>query len=252
MPVRLRNCRAQWIDARLSTERRQAILYLPGGGFIVGGWHLHRAFIARLSRRTNTLVLAVDYRKLPRHQFGAAAEDAIDAYRHLLRDGISPRDIIVAGDSAGGFLALLLTHRAKQAGLPAPCAIVAISPLLTLAQIEPVRRGCAVIPRRGLSALARFAGVDPDCDDDGPMGLAEPDMPPVLLHAARDETLAGQVIAYDKLLTQRGVPHQTQLWPVDVHVFHAAPWLPEAAQALESIADFVDGVSSASAPALSA
>jgi len=112
-PIRLRNCRAQWIDARLNTERPQVILYLPGGGFVVGGWHLHRAFLARLSRRTNTPVLAVDYRKLPRHQFGAAAEDALDAYRHLLDEGITPRDIMVAGDSAGGFLALLLTHRAK-------------------------------------------------------------------------------------------------------------------------------------------
>lgn len=249
--IRLPSCRAQWIDARLDTERPQVILYLPGGAFVVGGWHLHRAFLARLSRRTNALVLAVDYRKLPRHEFGAAAEDALDAYRHLLDQGIAPDDVIVAGDSAGGFLALLLTHRAKQAGLPAPGAIIAISPLLSLVQAEGPLRSCAMFPRRALAALARFTGVDVS-HDDGPMGLADRDMPPVLLHAARGETLAGQVLAYDDLLTQHGVPHETRLWPVDVHVFHAAHWLPEAAEALDSIADFIDEVASEPAPALSA
>ena len=248
-PVRLRHCRAQWIDARANVGGRRVILYLPGGGFLVGGWHLHRALLSRLSRRTDAQVLAVDYRKLPRNLFTHAAEDALDAYRHLLRQGIAPEDIVVAGDSAGGFLALQSAEHIRQAGLPRPSAIVAISPLLSLVDFNPHGRGCAVMTPRAIGVLARFGQV---VDDNGPFRLVNADMPPVLIHAAANETLAGQVRAYEKLLIRFGVIHEVRLWPLDVHVFHAAHWLPEAGEALDSIAEFLDEVPSLSTRPLAA
>ena len=247
--VRLPHCRAQWIDARTDVGGGRVILYLPGGGFLVGGWHLHRPFLARLSRRANARIIAVDYRKLPRNPFTHAADDALDAYRHLLSQGIAPEDIVVAGDSAGGFLALQSAEHIRRAGLPRPSAIVAISPLLSLIDFDPHGRGCAVMTPRAIGVLARFGQV---VDDTGPFRLVNADMPPVLIHAAARETLACQVRAFEKLLIRFGVAHEVRLWPLDVHVFHAAHWLPEAREALDSIAGFLDEVPSSSAKPLAA
>ena len=248
--VRLPNCRAQWIDARADeADGGRVILYLPGGGFLVGGWHLHRAFLSRLSRRTGARILAVDYRKLPHNLFTHAAEDVLDAYRHLIREGIAAEDIVIAGDSAGGFLTLQAADHIRQAGLPRPSAIIAISPLLSLVDFDRRGRGCAVMSPRAIRILARFGHV---VDDTGPMRLVNSDMPPVLIHAASRETLAGQVRTYEQLLIKFGVPHEVRLWPLDVHVFHAAHWLPEAGQALDSIAEFLDDVESMSAKPMAA
>ncbi len=237
--INLPRCRAQWVDARASVEGRRVILYLPGGGFLVGGWHLHRAYLSRLSRRTNAPILAVDYRKLPHNPFTSAADDALDGYRRLLDDGVSAEDIVVAGDSAGGFLALQLADGIRQAGLPQPAGIVAISPLLSLVDIEPRGRGCAVLTPRAVAALARFGDVGA-ADENRRICLAHPDLPPVLIHAAERETLAGQIRDYEKLLVKFGVPHEVRYWPLDVHVFHTAPRLPETTEALTSIAEFLD------------
>ena len=74
------------------------------------------------------------------------------------------------------------------------------------------------------------------------MCLAHPELPPVLIHAAEGETLTGQIRDYEKLLIKFGVHHEVRFWPLDVHVFHAAHWLPEAAEALDSIAQFLDRI----------
>jgi acetyl esterase/lipase len=212
---------------------------LPGGGFLVGGWHLHRAFLSRLSRRTDAQILAVDYRKLPHNPITQAPEDALDAYRHLLGQGVDPEDLVVAGDSAGGFLALQLADRIRQAGMPKPRAILAISPLLSLVNLDAKGRGCAVLTPRAIAALARFSNIDID-DDTGPLRLVHPDLPPIVIHAAARETLAGQIEAYVDLLDEFGVPYEVRYWPLDVHVFHAAHWLPEAGEALDLIAQSLD------------
>jgi acetyl esterase/lipase len=244
--VELPHCRAQWIDARTTFDGQRVILYFPGGGFFVGGWHLHRAFLSRLSRRTNSLILAVDYRKLPHNPFGRAAEDALDAYRELLDEGVAPEDIVIGGDSAGGFLALQLAARLREQDLPMPAAVVAISPLLSLVDLSEGGRGCAVLTPRAISVLARYGNVD-GAVDAGPLALVHSELPPVLIQAAAKETLCGQVRAYEKLLAEHGVAHDVQLWPVDVHVFHAAYWLPEASEALNEIASFLDRVPMAAA-----
>src|SRR5262249_6810310 len=93
--------KAEWITAPGAAPDR-AILYFHGGGYVLGSIHSHRDMCERLSRAAQARVLALDYRLAPEHPFPAAVEDARAAYRWLLKQGLSPKRIALAGDSAGG------------------------------------------------------------------------------------------------------------------------------------------------------
>jgi acetyl esterase/lipase len=109
------------------------ILFLHGGGFIVGSPTLYRHFTWRIASAAHACVLSVDYRLAPEHPFPAALDDAVTTYRLLLADGADPQRIAVMGDSAGGGLALSLLLRLRDDGIPLPAAAVALSPWTDLA-----------------------------------------------------------------------------------------------------------------------
>ncbi|GAB4001518.1 alpha/beta hydrolase [Nocardioides ultimimeridianus] len=234
--VALPDCRAQWVTG--SEDNGRVILYLHGGAFIVGGWHLHRHLLTDLGRRTGARIFAVEYRKAPRHSIDLAGEDALAAYRHLLGEGVSPADIVVMGDSAGGYLSIQLAARLQEERLPAPAAVVALSPLLELDPEEPGRAGCAILSPRAIRALARWSRTATSRPQ--PMHSARPTLPPILIQAGARETLRRQAVAFAGILAEQGVPHALQLYPTDIHVFHAALFLPEARAAFDAIVEFID------------
>ena len=92
---------AEWVTAEGAPESR-VVLYLHGGGYIIGSTRTHRPLMAELSRASSARVLGLDYRLAPEHPFPAPIEDAVAAYRWLLNEGYDPARIAVAGDSAGG------------------------------------------------------------------------------------------------------------------------------------------------------
>ncbi|WP_247831620.1 alpha/beta hydrolase [Bradyrhizobium sp. 200] len=116
---------------RSSSER--IILFCHGGGFQVGSIGSHFGLVRRLADAAHARVLAFDYRLAPEHRYPAALEDAISAYRWLLDRGIPPSRITLAGDSAGGALAVGIAVAARDNGLPMPACTVLISPWLDLA-----------------------------------------------------------------------------------------------------------------------
>jgi acetyl esterase/lipase len=107
---------------------RGVILYLHGGGYVMGSINTHRAMIARISRAAQARALAIDYRLAPENPFPAAVEDATAAYSWLLAQGCEPGKIVLAGDSAGGGLVLAALIALRDAGAPMPAAAVPISP----------------------------------------------------------------------------------------------------------------------------
>lgn len=236
--IALPHCRAQWITG--SEDNGRVILHLHGGAFIVGGWHLHRGMLSELAQRTGARILAVEYRKAPNHTIDDSAEDALSAYRHLLREGISPADIVLMGDSAGGYLAIQLAARMQEERLPAPAAVVALSPLLELDTEEPGTAGCAILSPRAIRALSRWSPTKTRLTQ--PMHSARPTLPPILIQAGAGETLRRQAVQFAGLLAEQGVPHALQLYPTDIHVFHAARWLPETQAAFDAIVEFIDDV----------
>ena len=104
------------------------MLYLHGGAYVTGSPRSHRALTSRLARDARVCVAVPDYRLAPEHPFPAAVDDALAAYRGLLEQDISANKIIIAGDSAGGGLALALALRLKSEPLPQPAGIVCLSP----------------------------------------------------------------------------------------------------------------------------
>src|ERR671930_879761 len=127
---------AEWVVAPGAAASR-VLLYLHGGGYVIGSVHTHRDLAGRLSRAAAARVLVIDYRLAPEHPYPAAVEDATTAYRWLLRHGATPARTVIAGDSAGGGLTVATLVALRDAGVPLPAAGVCISPWTDLRCAAP-------------------------------------------------------------------------------------------------------------------
>jgi monoterpene epsilon-lactone hydrolase len=244
--------RGEWVE-RPGAGRRNAsvLLYVHGGGFVVGSPLSHRGLTCELSARTKRPVFAVDYRRAPEHPYPAAADDALRAYAWLLASGLSPQQIVVCGDSAGGHLALGLPPRAHRAALPVPAGVVALSPVIdptmelsrTWLDSKNATR-VAYLPDAARALMERnwrgVAATDPELlltNDDLTV------MPPVLVQASDNELLAGDAEHYVKSLQDAGGDGRLSMYHRQFHVFQVAHKVSRnASRALDEIAEFVDSV----------
>lgn len=218
------------------------VLYLPGGAFLVGGHHLHRSLLSRIAAATGARVLAVDYRKLPAHPISTSVEDCLVVYRALL-DERPADDLVLMGDSAGGFLALAVLAAAQAEGLPVPAAVAVLSPLCEVrtAQRDGRRTSCAVLGPAAINAMLRLAASrESGPAHRHPRDLLPDGLPPILLQAAGRESLFPEIKQLAHLLDDVGARCTLQAWDVDVHVFQAAGWVPEARDALRALGEFCD------------
>lgn len=246
-PVMLPHCRAELACPPRVTSGR-FVLYLHGGGFHVGGRHLHRQMVGRFAQLLAAPVLHVNYRKLPRHSIAAAIDDCLDGCRHILGLGVDPAQLIVMGDSAGGYLAFMTALGIRDAGLPMPGALVSMSPLTewdhTMKCAAPTAETCAVFPRCAPEPLLALATR---CNQE--VGLLSPahcdltGLPPTLIQASSTEFLYPDAVLMAERLTAHGVQCELQVWNQQVHVFQAAAAVvPEAAHAVAEVVRFIDRV----------
>lgn len=244
-PVSAGGIKAEWIAAP-GASRDRAILYLHGGGYVIGSLNTHRELVARLSRACAARGLCIDYRLAPEHPFPAAVEDSVTAYRWMLAEGINPKKIVVAGDSAGGGLTVAALVAIRDAKLALPAAGVCISPwtdmegigesMKTRAKIDPV------VEREGLLGMAQayLQGQDPKSPLASPIYANLKGLPPLLIQVGDAETLLDDSTRLEKLALKAGVSAKLEIWPEMIHVWHAfASFLPEGQQAIESIGRFV-------------
>jgi epsilon-lactone hydrolase len=158
--------RAEWTTTPEADPAR-VILFLHGGGYVSGSLGSHRHMVAQAGREAGARTLALEYRLAPEHPFPAALEDAITGYRFLLSRGFTPDQIAVAGDSAGGGLAVALPVSARDAGIPLPACIWCSSPWVDLeATGNSLTAKAAVDPMIQKSYLIELAasylnGADP-------------------------------------------------------------------------------------------
>ena len=123
-PFQLGFMNAAWVRPSRGYDRRRCILYCHGGGYTSGTLGYSRILASKLAHVSGYPVLTFEYRLAPEHPYPAAVEDAAAAWDHLMYQGFGARDVVVAGDSAGGNLALVLTHqlRAAKRRLPSSCS----------------------------------------------------------------------------------------------------------------------------------
>ncbi|MFQ5933893.1 MAG: alpha/beta hydrolase, partial [Dehalococcoidia bacterium] len=138
---------SEWVVTP-EADTGRVVLYLHGGGYVLGSIATHRAFCARLSKAAGARVLVIDYRLAPEHPYPAAVEDALTTYRWILSQGIDPARIVIGGDSAGGGLTVATLVALRDAGDTLPSAGVCLSPwvdmegiggsMTTKASVDPV------------------------------------------------------------------------------------------------------------------
>lgn len=230
---------------------RRVIVYLHGGAFLTCGANSHGRLVETLSKFADSPVLVVNYRLLPKNSVGMALEDCHDAYRWLRRRGYEPDQIVLAGDSAGGYLALTLAQRLQEEGED-PAALVAISPLLQLAkepkQTHPNIETDAMFTAGAFDALAVLvAGAAEKNIVDGkpeeiyePLEHIKPGLPRTLIHVSGSEVLLHDARLAASRLAAVGVPAEVRVWPGQIHDFQlAAPMVPEAMRSLRQIGDYI-------------
>src|SRR6201991_547139 len=252
--IGLRHCTAQLIRAAgvlPADGTRRVVLYLHGGAFLTCGPYSHGRLVSMLSRFADSPVLVPTYRKIPKHSISYAIDDCYDGYRWLRRKGYQPDQIVLAGDSAGGYLALALAQRLLECG-EQPAALVAMSPLLQLAT-QPktthpnIGSDAMFAPRafdafQGLitrAAAHRDANGHPDALYE-PLDHIRPGLPPTLIHVSGCEVLLHDAQLAAQQLATAGVPVEVQVWPGQIHVFQlAAPMIPEATRSLRQIGRYI-------------
>jgi len=235
--------RCEWINAPEPGEA--VILYLHGGGFTKGSLDSHRELVSRVARASNARVFNVEYRLAPEATFPAQREDAMTAYRFLLSEGIDPKALVVAGDSAGGGLAVLLLVAVRDEGLPLPAAAFAMSPLtdLTLGA-ESFRTRAHVDPytREGVGKVVELylGGADARDPKASPLFADLRGLPPLLLQAGDYEVLLDDTVRLAKRATDAGVAVTLEVFDKMSHVFQMnSATDAESRRAISQIGDFV-------------
>jgi monoterpene epsilon-lactone hydrolase len=212
----------------------RTVLYLHGGGFTTGSPATHRALATHLAAASGATVHVLDYRLAPEHPFPAALDDVLAAYRELLDRGAAPARTALAGDSAGGWLALSAALRLRDAGDPRPGALGLISPWLDLRGTAwPDDRSDAILRPAWLRRCARdFAdGSDPGVAELAPLEADLAGLPPITMHVGSEEILLEDAVRLAHRARAAGVPVDLRrldgLW----HVAHASAGMVTASTA---------------------
>lgn len=242
-PVSANGVPAAWIGGE-GLRRDRAILYFHGGGFKMGSIETHRGLAASIAERAGCRVLSVNYRLAPEHRFPAPLADALAAYEWLVATGLAPRHMALAGDSAGGGLAVSLMFALKAKGRALPAAAALMSPWTdmeaggesyeTRAAADPFHRRATIL------ALARAylgRGGDPRDPLASPLHGDLRGLPPLLIQAGERETVLDDARVLAERAQAAGVEARLEIWPAMFHVFQLYPELAEARAAIAAIGE---------------
>lgn len=243
-PFSLGDMPMAWVRPERGHDRSKVILYCHGGGYTSGNLGYARVLAAKMANATGCEVLAFQYRLAPEFPYPAALEDALEAWEYLMHQGWGAKNVILAGDSAGGNLALELTLALKEAGRFLPGRLVLFSPWTDM-----TASGASYTHREALDPVlteqyirsvrsAYAPGVDYSQPQFSPLFADLSGLPPTLIQVGEREILASDSEQLQKALIAAGVPCVLQSWPDMWHVFQMFP-LKSAGDAMTAIADFL-------------
>ena len=232
---------AEWLVPPDASGR--VIFYLHGGGFVFGSPGTHRSLTERLALAAGARTFSIDYRLAPEYAQPAALEDACAAYRYLLSSGLDPARLLIAGDSAGGNLALATLLELRRTGAPLPAAAVLICPWVDLSGSgESFRTNRRYDFLTGeicdLAAAAYLRGADARDPGVSPLFADLSRLPPLLVQAGGAELLHDQVCDFAARAREAGVKVQLTVYDDMIHDWHLFPFLPQAGRAVDEIAAF--------------
>ena len=237
--------KGEWITVPNSSER-VTILYVHGGGYVIGSLNTHADCVSRIARAAGARAFSVDYRLAPENPFPAAVEDATTAYRWLLKQNTDPKSIVIAGDSAGGGLAAATLLALKDAGDPMPGGAVLISPWtdLTCTSETMTSREVAdpILQPEVLRETGKLYadGATQKNPHASPIFGDYSGLPPILVQVGDAEILLDDSRVYAERAKAAGVDCTLEVWDEMIHVFQLfAPMLPEGQQAIEKIGEWV-------------
>jgi acetyl esterase/lipase len=247
--ISLPNCTAQLVRAAgvlPADGKRSVILYLHGGAFLTCGVHSHGRLVTALSKFADSPALVVNYRMIPKFSIGQAVDDCYDAYRWLRLTGYEPEQIVLAGDSAGGYLSLALAERIHADG-ELPAAVVTMSPLFEIdnegREQHPNMRSDAMFPPKAFDALVELiedAAARRGEEVYEPLDHIEPGLPRTLIHVSGSEVLLNDARKASHMLAAAGIPVEIRVWPGQMHVFQlASPAVKEAERSLRQIGEYI-------------
>ncbi len=252
--IGLPHCTAQLVRAKgvlPADGTHRVVLYMHGGAFLSCGANSHGRLTTLISQYADAPVLVLNYRMIPKHSVSDAVEDCYDGWRWLRGQGYGPEQIVLAGDSAGGYLALALAERLLAEG-HGPAALVSMSPLMQL-QMAPKlshanSRTDAMFPPKAFEALVKLiekAAARHPVDGKPeevfePLDHVEPGLPRTLIHVSGAEVLLYDARLAARRLAAAGVPAEVRIWPGQMHVFQmCAPAVPEATRSLRQIGEYI-------------
>jgi len=243
--IKIRDINAEWLRASGVDEKsRKVILYFHSGGFCLEYGNNHRDFALRISKSSNTKILAVDYRLAPEYKYPAANDDCFNSYKWLLEHGHKPEDIIIGGDSSGAGLALMTLLSIRDSGMPLPKASFFISLMGgDLRDIDGDSYGSRksrdplntkkVIQRYGELYLGSTV-IEP------PIKQNLKGLPNMFIQVGDDEVLLSDSMLLAKRAKEEGVEVVFEVWKGMWHVFQGfAMMMPEAKRAIDNLGEFI-------------
>jgi acetyl esterase/lipase len=252
--IKLPHCTAQVIRAKgvlPADGKRRIVLYMHGGAFLTCGANTHGRLTTMISHYADSPVVVLNYRMIPKHSIGAAIDDCYDGYQWLRDLGYESEQIVLAGDSAGGYLALALAERLLAEG-EEPAALVSLSPLMQLdaeaKKTHPNIGTDAMFGAKAFDALAELiarAAAQHVVDGEPeavyePLDHIEPGLPRTLIHVSGSEVLLHDARLAARRLAAAGVPVEVRVWPGQMHVFQlCAPLVPEAVRSLRQVGEYI-------------
>lgn len=246
-PVEVNGLAAEWVRAA-NVRTDNVILYLHGGGFIIGSPATHRELAAYLSAAANIQVLSLDYRLAPEHPFPAAMEDTISAYHWLIEQGCSAKRIVIGGDSAGGGITLQTLLALKDTAVPLPTAAIFLSPVTDMVHFDgdSYSTRANIDPLFTTPAMSKFGTLQYVGDNDtetpllSPLNMDLSGLPPLCIHVGDQEVLLSDSVRLAERARAAGVEVELKIWPALWHVFQTnTRYISEARQSLDEIGHFV-------------
>jgi epsilon-lactone hydrolase len=244
VPVETDAVRGEWIRPSQCQVKDRVLLYLHGGGYVSCSPKTHRPITAALARLMQCPVFALDYRLAPEHPFPAAVDDAAAAFQWLVEGGIAPEKIAVAGDSAGGGLAIAIMLRLRAQGQPLPACAALLSPWVNLTGAGSYRNAgsWSMFQPSDVITFAKLYlhGAPADSGEASPLFADLRGLPPVLIHASSTELLMDDSVRLHEKARSSGVKSTLRVYSGLPHAWHIfVPTIPEAGHALQEIADFI-------------